>query len=238
MICCMNQWSHEEFSGTQPGQRSPGKTHSRPTECIWVYVISDVERDNRQRHPLSPAPQLAHFGNHVQWKVHGAGRPESWAWVQLCPHHSLTWRGSCTSALCPSLLSGRTGRGVTCVLVPHVQPLLASTIFWGCQPDWTLRKGPDNSRRAERKVWGQTRVRPTAAAAFESFLTRAEVRATPLSEMARWKRFLARGDNTWKDRVEKGSLCSQEGGRLFFQSHTHPQPCPGLFPWRPWAGLL
>ena len=128
--------------------------------------------------------------------------------------------------------------GVTCVLVPHVQPLLPSTIFWGCQPDWTLRKGPDNSRRAERKVWGQTRVRPTAAAAFESFLTRAEVRATPLSEMARWKRFLARGDNTWKDRVEKGSLCSQEGGRLFFQSHTHPQPCPGLFPWRPRAGLL
>ena len=130
------------------------------------------------------------------------------------------------------------GVGVRCVLVPPVQPLLTSMIFWGCQPDWTLRKGPDNSRRAERKVWGQTSVRPTLAAAFESFLTIAEVRATPLSEMARWKRFLARGDNTWKDRVEKGSLCSWEGGRLFFQSHTHPQPCPGLLPWRSWAGLL
>ena len=94
------------------------------------------------------------------------------------------------------------------------------------------KKDPDNSRRAEQRVWGQASVRPTLAAAFMSVWTRTEVRATPLSEMARWKRFLARGDNTWEEGGEKGSLCSQEG---VFKSHPHPQPCPGLFPWRPWG---
>ena len=82
-------------------------------------------------------------------------------------------------------------------------------------------------------VCGQASVRPTSAAAFESLLTRVEMRATPLSEMARWKRFLARGDNTCRTVLRREFMLM---GRVVFNSYTHPQPCPGL--WRPWAQHL
>jgi hypothetical protein len=50
-----------------------------------------------------------------------------------------------------------------------------------------------------------TRVRLTSAMGLTSFLIRGAVRATPLSEMALWKRFLAKGDNTWQRRREEES---------------------------------
>lgn len=63
-----------------------------------------------------------------------------------------------------------------------------------------------------------------------SFLTRPTVRATPLSEMARWKRFLAKGDNTWEPSQEKGSQCSG-----VFKSHPIHGSALGLLPWRSWG---
>ena len=86
-------------------------------------------------------------------------------------------------------------------------------------------------------VCRQSSMRPTSAATFESLLTRAEVRATPLSEMARWKRFLARGDNTCRTVLRREFMLREEGG-LFLKSHTHPHPCPGLLPWRPGPGSV
>ena len=40
--------------------------------------------------------------------------------------------------------------GLRCVLALPLQPFLTSMIFWGCEPDRTLRKGPDN--RGEQRV--------------------------------------------------------------------------------------
>lgn len=62
--------------------------------------------------------------------------------------------------------------------------------------------------------------------AFESALTKAAMRATPLSEMARWKRFLARGDNTWEESGEEERLGSRGGG-LRELPHLGPGPSPG-----------
>ena len=53
----------------------------------------------------------------------------------------------------------------------------------------------------------------------------------------RWKRFLARGDNTCRTVLRREFMLREEGG-LFLKSHTHPHPCPGLLPWRPGPGSV
>ena len=83
-------------------------------------------------------------------------------------------------------------------------------------------------------VCGQSSVRPTSAATFESLLTRAEVRATPLSEMARWKRFLARGDNTCRTVLRREFMLT--GGRGFVHEEPHPSsPLSWTAPLEAWA---
>jgi hypothetical protein len=42
---------------------------------------------------------------------------------------------------------------------------------------------------------------------FTSVVIRAAVRDTPLSEMALWKRFLAKGDKTWQGKEEEENVC-------------------------------
>ena len=210
--CQIISWLLAEWMnplGNYPSHKPPGRilqslvepgssADLRPWDDGWQAIA----------HCAAPHPTWHTRGNMFSAKCTGlAGQshePESssalitlWPWqvLQLSSqfarwHH---WEGG---EVCPS---------------PTHSATLTAVILRGCQPDPILRTALDNSRKAEKMVWGQTSVRPTSAAAFESFLTRAEVRATPLSEMARWKRFLARGDNTWKDRVEKGSLCSRGG---------------------------
>jgi hypothetical protein len=63
-------------------------------------------------------------------------------------------------------------------------------------------------RREDKRTQEQHWVEFTSAKGLVFFLTRPAVRATPLSEIALWKRFLAKGDNTWQRQVEKVTLYS------------------------------
>ena len=138
---------------TYPSHKPPGKIHSRLTWGQWVQQTQTLREATRMTGccPLySPAPHLAHVGTHGRAKCTGAGSPESWARVQLCPHHRLTLTS--TSPLCPSLLSRRTGRWGGVCPHPSWSATLTCMILWGCQPDPVVRKGPDNFGRAEHGV--------------------------------------------------------------------------------------
>ena len=70
------------------------------------------------------------------------------------------------------------------------------------------RKIPEDPRRAKGTDAVQSGV-CTSATGLTSFVNIALVRITALSEMALWKRFLARGESTWNGREEEEEICLQ-----------------------------
>ena len=78
-------------------------------------------------------------------------------------------------------------------------PVLTSGIRWAFKMNPVERKIPEDPRRAKGTDAVQSGV-CTSATGLTSSVNIALVRTTALSEMALWKRFLARGDSTWKGR--------------------------------------
>lgn len=64
------------------------------------------------------------------------------------------------------------------------------------------QKSQGTSKGSPESGAGMLMSGPTWATAWVFFLSRFVVRTTPLSEMALWKRFLARGDKTWQGRED------------------------------------
>lgn len=149
--CWVNEWLNEcsrNLPQSQAPRENPLQAHMRPMSS----ADSDTEGGNTDAtaHCAAPHPTWHTLGRMFSAKCAGAGSPESRARVQLCPHHWLTLTSS--SALCPSLLSRRTGRWGGVCPRPSWSATLTAMILWGCQPDPVIRKGPDNFSRAEHGV--------------------------------------------------------------------------------------
>ena len=148
--CWVNEWMNAP--GTYPSHKPPGKIHSRLTWGQWVQQTQTLREATQMPLPtVQPLNPTWHtLGCMFIAKCAGAGSPESRARVQLCSHHWLTLTSS--SAVCPSLLSRRTGRWGGVCPRPSWSATLTAMILWGCQPDPAIRKGPDNFSRAEHGV--------------------------------------------------------------------------------------